>query len=296
MHYLFIFNPQAAHGKALKLLPKIQNIFDKKQISLDVKKTQYPHHAIELVAQSNFDLYDGIILCGGDGTLFDVVNGMFQNKSIKKLPVGIIPVGTGNAFVKDIGLETNEWEKAIDKIANQQTKKVDVGKFITENKTWYFINIIGLGFVADANYTACTKFKAVGNIGYTLAVLWETIFLKNFPVTLVLDGKQIDRDNIFIEISNTRYTSNFLMAPNAIFDDGYFDVTLLNKISRTGLIKAFPKVFTGEHIHLKTVETFRAKKIKVNTVNPKVLAPDGELLGSTPVEIECLHQAIEIYN
>jgi diacylglycerol kinase (ATP) len=114
-------------------------------------------------------------------------------------------------------------------------------------------------------------------------------------VTIEADGKTYEQENIFVEISNTTYTSNFLMAPNAEIDDGLLDVTLLGKASRRRLIQCFPKIFTGEHIHLEEVEQFKAKKIKVETDVPKVLTPDGELVGITPMEVECLHQDVPVF-
>ena len=103
------------------------------------------------------------------------------------------------------------------------------------------------------------------------------------------------RENIFVEISNTRYTSNFFMAPTAEIDDGLLDVTLLGKANRRQLLKAFPKVFTGEHVNLDIVETFKAKHIKIATDIPKILTPDGEIMGETPLEVECLKKAVEIF-
>ena len=85
------------------------------------------------------------------------------------------------------------------------------------------------------------------------------------------------------------------MAPSASIDDGLLDVTLLGKASRSRLLTCFPKIFTGEHIHLEEVETFKARKIRIVTEQAKVLAPDGEIFGSTPVEVECLHRAIEVF-
>ena len=110
-----------------------------------------------------------------------------------------------------------------------------------------------------------------------------------------IDGKTIERENIFVEISNTRYTSNFLMAPDAEIDDGFLDVTLLGKMTRKRMLQCFPKIFTGEHVQFDEVETFKAKRMRVETNIPKVLTPDGELVGITPVEVECLHRAIEVF-
>jgi diacylglycerol kinase (ATP) len=84
------------------------------------------------------------------------------------------------------------------------------------------------------------------------------------------------------------------MAPRARIDDGLLDVTLLGRMSRRRLLKCFPLIFTGEHLKLPEVETFQARSIRITTETPKVLTPDGELEGSTPVEVECLKQEIEV--
>ena len=138
--------------------------------------------------------------------------------------------------------------------------------------------------------------KLVGNLSYTVAVLLQTIALSSYRMTIEIDGETLERENTFCEISNSRYTSNFLMAPSASIDDGLLDVTLLGKVSRTRLLRCFPKVFTGEHVHFEEVETFQAKTIRVQTDEPKVLTPDGEILGSTPVKVECLHKALEFFS
>lgn len=256
--------------------------------------TDYPEHAVEIIRKADFREYSAIVAAGGDGTLFEVVNGYFQNPSNDKIPLGILPVGTGNAFAKDLGLEASRWKEAIEVICLKKPKKVDVGLFRTHGQDYYFLNIMGLGFVADVTKTA-HRLKIFGNISYTLGVFYQLIFLKTHHLSIEVDGKILERENIFVEVSNTRYTSNFLMAPNAEIDDGLLDVTLLSKTSRRRLIQCFPKIFTGEHIFLDEVEQFQAKDIHIVTDNPKVLTPDGELLGITPVRVQCLHQAIEVF-
>jgi YegS/Rv2252/BmrU family lipid kinase len=294
MKVLLIYNPFAGHGRAKKILPQVETEFIKHNIEFELHLTDYPEHGVEIVREANFRDYDGIVAAGGDGTLFEVINGYYQNKSRRKIPLGIIPVGTGNAFARDLDLHVVHWKKAIAIISQNKTRKVDVGKFSTHGQTYYFLNILGLGFVADVTKTA-HKLKAFGNLSYTLGVLYHILMLKSYKLKIELDGKLLERENIFVEISNTTYTSNFYMAPAAEIDDGLLDVTLLGKMGRAALLKAFPKVFTGEHVKLPKVETFKVKKIKIETEKTKVLTPDGELIGITPVEIECLHQAIKVF-
>jgi len=294
MKVLLIYNPFAGHKRAKKILPQVEAHFTQNNIDFDLSLTDYQEHAREIVADANFKKYDGLVAAGGDGTLFEVINGYYRNPSRKKIPLGILPIGTGNAFVRDLDLDASRWKEAIEVIGHNKPKKVDVGHFRTHGQDYYYLNILGLGFVADVGATA-KKLKILGNISYTLGVLYQTIFLKSHRLTIEIDGQTLERENTFVEISNTRYTSNFLMAPNAKIDDGLLDVTLANKLTRRRLLKVFPMVFTGEHIHEPEVETFQAKKIRIETNVPKVLTPDGELMGTTPVEVECLEKDIEIF-
>ena len=294
MKLLLIYNPNANHGRAAKILPRVEALFTQNSIVFDLRLTDYPEHAIQIVRESDFSAYDGVVAAGGDGTLFEVVNGYFQNPSKKRIPLGILPIGTGNAFARDLDLHLSKWPEAIPIIGLGRPKKVDVGRFHTHGQTYYYLNILGLGFVADVTATA-HHLKGVGNLSYTLGVLYRTIMLHSHDLEIEIDGRKLERKNLFVEISNTRYTSNFLMAPNAKIDDGLLDVTLCSPLTRRKLLRFFPKVFTGEHILLDEVETFQARSIRIVTDPPKVLTPDGELLGISPVEVECLPQAIEVF-
>ncbi len=294
MKILLIYNPQAGHKRAKKLLPSIESMLTEHQIDFDLFLTDYPEHAIEIVRDADFDKYDGLVASGGDGTLFEVINGYYKNQQKKKIPLGILPTGTGNAFARDLDLHVSKWKEAIEIISYNKPRKVDVGHFHTHGQDYYYLNILGIGFVADVTETA-HKLKIFGNIAYTFGVFYRTIFLNSNHLTMEIDGNLIERESTFVEISNTRYTANFLMAPNAKIDDGLLDITLAGKFSRIRLLQCFPKIFTGEHIHLKEVETFQARKIKIQSDIPKVLTPDGELVGITPVEIECLPRDIEVF-
>jgi len=291
---LLVYNPYAGHKRAKKILPQVEALFTEKKIDFDLRLTDYPKHAVEIVRQANFHQYDGVVASGGDGTLFEVVNGYFQNPSKKRIPLGILPTGTGNAFARDLNLDASRWQDAVGVIRLAKPRKVDVGLFHTHGQDVYYLNILGLGFVADVTKTA-HRLKIFGNISYTLGVFYQTILLNAHHLTIEIEGKVLERENIFVEVSNTRYTANFLMAPNAKIDDGLLDITLLGRLTRRRLLKCFPKIFTGEHIYLDEIETFQAKRLSVTTDIPKVLTPDGELLGITPVTIECLHQAIEVF-
>ena len=294
MKILLVYNSYAGHGHAGKILPQVEAAFLENGIEFDLKVTNYSGHGTEITKNADFSLYEGLVAAGGDGTLFEVVNGYYHNPSEARIPIGILPVGTGNAFARDLKMDVSNWKEAIQIISGRKTRYVDVGKYHSHGQDYYYLNILGLGFVTDVTRIA-HKLKMVGNISYTLGVLYRTVFLKADKMSLEIDGQHLERECTFVEISNTRYTANFLMAPNALIDDGLLDVTIAKKLSRRRLLASFPKIFTGEHVHMPEIETFQAKHIKITSVKPKVLSPDGELIGITPVEIECLKQAVEVY-
>lgn len=295
MKLLLIFNPNAANGRAVKMLPKLQTAFQQAGLEVDVLQTEARGHGRDLVARADLSGYDGLVAAGGDGTLFEVVNGYFKNPAAGSIPVGVLPTGTGNAFSRDLDLKSTDWQQAIEIIRKREVKKIDVGRFETEGDTWHFANILGLGFVSDVSDTA-KHLKIFGNSAYVLGVFYQLTFLKSHQLRMEIDGQVIERENIFVEISNTRYTgTTFLMAPQAKTDDGYLDITLLNKISRRGILKIFPTIFDGTHGTREHVEVFRAKSIKIETNVPKVLTPDGEVFGSTPIEVQCLKQALPFF-
>lgn len=296
MKLLLIYNAHAGHKRSGKIMDEVRDYFLRLDLDVELLQTEYRWHGMDLVERANLAEYDGLLAAGGDGTLFEIINGYYRNPAKKKPPIGLIPTGTGNAFARDLELQSFEWKKAIDIIKAGKTRKTDVAHFITEGKDFYYLNILGLGFVADVSSTA-HHLKAAGNNAYILGVFYQMALLNTFKLRIELDGKMLDRESIFVEVSNTTFTgSTFLMAPEAKLDDGLLDVVILNKVSRRRLLKIFPTIFKGTHILEKEVEYMKAKKIKIETDTPKILTPDGELMGSSPVEITCLQKAIEVFS
>jgi diacylglycerol kinase (ATP) len=295
MKIFYLNNPAAHGGKGAKYFQVIKNELAKRKIEFDSVQTEFAGQGTDIIKQLDFGEYDGIAVSGGDGTLFEVINGYFLNSSSKKIPIGIIPAGRGNAFARDLNLHPEKWIEAVEIIAGGKTKMVDVGLCKTENEPFYFINILGFGFVTDVAKTAF-KLRTLGHLSYIIGVLYRTLSLKSYKLKIVADGKIIERENVFAEICNTRYTGkDFFMAPGAEIDDGLLDIILLNKLTRSRLLQALPKIFTGDHVRMKEVEYFKAKKINIDTCSAKPLTPDGQLFGKTPLQIECFEKTLAIF-
>ncbi len=281
-------------GRASRLLPDIQSSLER-FAEVDIIQTRHAGHALDLATEAELGLYDGIVAAGGDGTLFEVLNGLYRKKRQERVPLGLVPVGTGNAFARDLGLMPGDWQKGIDIIARNQSRKVDVGCVQTGTDIFYFLNILGLGFAVDAGLMA-KKLKLLGNAAYSLGTLWETFKLKSYPLHIEIDGKNIKQNNVFVEISNSRYTgTSFLIAPEAQIDDGLLDITLLSSLPRRRLLRLFPTIYSGRHVRYKEVSTYRARHIRIHAPRGRLMAPDGEFHGVTPADITCLHRDLDIF-
>ncbi|RLD46969.1 MAG: hypothetical protein DRI86_01670 [Bacteroidetes bacterium] len=295
MKLLLVYNPFAGFKRSGKHFSEVKQLIRDKGMDFDLRFTRAAGDATTMVEEADLTQYDGIISSGGDGTFHEVLNGYYKNKSASKPPIGIIPNGTGNSFAIELGLKSFEYEKAIDIISKNIIKKVDIGYCQMQDSSFYFHNILGFGMVADIN-EASDKYKNLGNHSYTIASLEKIMALKTFDLEIILDGKSIKQDNLFVEISNTRYTgSSFLMAPKAKIDDGLLDVTISRKSSRWNVLKIFMSIFKGTHIENKDIEYIQAKEIIVKTKENKTLTPDGEQYGSTPLTVECKKEFLDFF-
>ena len=295
MKLLLVYNPFAGFRKSGKVFSEVKQLIRAKGMDFDLRFTRAAGEATQMVKEADLSLYDGVISSGGDGTLHEVLNGYYQNTSSKKPPIGIIPNGTGNSFAIELGLQTFEYEKAIEIISKNKIKKVDIGHCKMQNGEFYFHNILGFGMVADIN-EAANKYKKLGNHSYTIASLEKIMALRTFDLEITLDGKTLKQDNLFVEISNTTNTgSDFIMAPEAKIDDGLLDVTISRKTSRWNVIKIFTQVFKGTHIHHPDIDYIKAKEIIVKTKIDETLTPDGEQYGSTPITVKCLKEDLSFF-
>lgn len=290
---LLVTNPNAASGHGQRFVPEIVQRFSSQEIQSEIFCSDYAGHIEAYIGKCDLSPYAAVIAIGGDGTLHEVLNGLYQQDKTRRIPLGLIPAGTGNAFARELGLFAGQWQQAVDVICAGKIRCVDSARYRYPGHQRYFINIINMGFGVDAGRTA-KKLKFLGNSSYTLGTLWQTLFLRSWPLTITLDGKRMEQSTVLASVSNSRYTgTSFLIAPDAKVDDGLLDVLILTDISRLRILRLFPSIYKGEHIHYPEVTITRAKHILIETEELKELTPDGEFNGCTPVEIECLKQDVE---
>lgn len=288
---LVIANPRAGHGRGARVLAGLLKSLEERGIAHAAAVSQQPGDVAEIAARAVREGASPLVLVGGDGTLFEAVNGMAR--AGRFLPVAQIPVGTGNSFIKDLGINTPE--QGLAALVQGRTRAVDIGRMRCSSGEFYFVNLVGAGFVADVASRA-GHFKLFGDSSYTIGVLIELVLLRAGVCRVTADGRAHDGEAIFVEICNSRKTGgDMIMAPDAVVDDGLFDVVIARGMSRGTLLGLFPKIFTGEHVKDPHVESFRCAKVSVSFDRPQRVTPDGELLGTTPLEVEVVPRALEVF-
>ncbi len=296
MKILCIYNPQAGGGKSTTYLEEVKQLFKKYDIDAEIILTEHPKHSTEIVLQKDLTKYKALVIAGGDGSFFNALNGYMHKADEQRIPLAILPVGTGNSLSRDVMGEEANLEMFVQIIKNGKTKKYDIAEVKTDKEIFYYANMMGFGFINDVIETA-SHLKWLKSLSYTLGVIYNTIKLNTFDLTISIDGKEQLFDNVFVVISNSKYTGgNYLIAPKAKLNDGKLDLIILNRLSRINLLKTFPKIFDGSHINSEFVDYIQAEKISLKANIPKNLSPDGEIYGEFPAEISCLKNAIEIFS
>ncbi len=287
MKIALIAHARSAHIRAQHLSPDLKTALDQNRIRFDLFASRYHGHALERVQHLSVSEYDAIVSMGGDGTNYQVLNGLLKYHADAQLPpLGIIPVGRGNSFARD--LQIFSIQDAIAALGRGITRMVDVCCFSQNHDRHYFVNLLGLGFVTDVAHTAA-RFKSLADFSYVIGVFYRLLGLRFHEMVLEVDGQVVRGQNCFVEICNSKYTGGkMLMAPDAQIDDGLFDVVVAAPLSRMSLMATFPKIFNGTHGENPAVQFMRAKSARISTQPPKKLLPDGEIFGTTPTDITIL--------
>ncbi|GAB4366814.1 MAG: diacylglycerol kinase family lipid kinase [Calditrichia bacterium] len=288
--YALVLNPKAGRGKGQRLETDLREYLSRQLGTVDFFKTEYSGHGKKIAAEIK-NTHSVIIAAGGDGTVHEIVNGMMGGKAA----LAVIPIGSGNDFVKPLAIPKNPRE-AIEVIRQNQRMKIDVGKMGDR----YFPNGLGIGFdawvVEESN-----KIKRLRGIFIYLLSVLKTIFkYRNEKVSFTANGKVDEKDIFMISIGNgVAMGGGFYLTPKAKINDGLFDICIIHALKKREVFWHLPKVFHGGHVKMRQVEMFRTNSLRVVSEKGIAAHADGELLGMNlkDLEIQILPEALEvIYN
>ena len=291
-----IVNRAAGAGRCKKRADSALQKLRAGGLDLEVAYTLAPGHASELAEHARLRGYRSFIAVGGDGTGFEVINGLFPKKETDEpLELGFLPLGTGNSFLRDF--EIKDEKGAIEALLSGNRHSCDVVEVKHERGYLYYLNILSLGFSAQVGELTNRRFKALGIGGYALAVM--TCLARLSPITcqfsLLGDGKTVTNDSMLLSFSNSRFTGGTMeMAPGALLDDGQVDVIQVKPLGRLELLRAFPSIYKGTHLQHGKINVLKAKEISFEQAHEFDVMVDGEITKITPKTLRVLPKAIEV--
>ena len=274
-----IVNGAAGGGRCAERCESALAALQADGLTLEVVQTERPGHATELARAAFAAGHRRFIAVGGDGTTFEVINGLLPEAEGEHVELGLLPLGTGNSFLRDYSVLSPE--QALEALRKWEPRPVDVVRAEHEGGVFHYLNLIGLGFTARVGDLTNRRFKALGPAGYVAAVVLSVVGLEHTTDPLRLDDADYPdaRPAVFLVFSNSRYTGGaMMMAPRADASDGLLDVIRVGAIGRGALLKTFPKIFQGRHVEHPMVEEQRAKRVEFLEPREQPVMVDGEIM------------------
>ena len=294
-NWFVILNLASGNGFVKAKKDKILIALNKLNFPVEVKFTEYSGHEEILIKEAIGIGYIKFISVGGDGTLHHVVNGImkFGSEFLSEIKVGIIPVGTGNDFVKQYSIPKNI-DKAISIINKEKTINQDIGRIKLDNKVIYFDNLTGLGFDGFVVKTL-PRFKKFGILSYFLSAIIGLHKFKPEEIIITTQDREIKEKVFLLAIGIGKFCGGGMRLthkPNPT--DGLLDLTLIKQISPFSFLLNILKMYNGKIANHEKVETYKTEKIfvKLPKNSDLFIQSDGELVESNNFQIEIVPAAI----
>jgi diacylglycerol kinase (ATP) len=297
--YLIILNPAADRGRADRLAPRLERAMQAAGARFELVRTTRRREAEEMAESAARAGRGAVIAVGGDGVVHEVANGLMRAAGDgPTVPLGVVPAGTGNDFVKMLGLSPRRPDQALRRILAAEPRPVDIGEVFAADmvegpeEPWYFTNGIGLGFDAQVAVHASRVMRLRGMLVYAVALVRTLRDLRNPHFTISVDGEEVaDRALILATVANGPcHGGSFWLAPDARVDDGVFDVLVADARTVREVLPLIPSVMRGRHLNARGVRVLRGTRVSVRSTELLPIHADGEIVarGVRSMEIRML--------
>ena len=282
-----IANPTSGRGRVGRFLPQIEQRLREAGATVQTMISRSPSHAVELAGEAA-SRHEVVAAAGGDGMVHFAANGVIGSQAA----LGIVPLGTGNDFAANLGYARRDPLAACAALASGPIRTVDAGRI---EGGPFFVCVASGGFDSEVNRLANRIRGLRGTPVYVVATLRTLTRFRPARFTVTLDGQVRHMDAMFVAVGNaTSYGGGMRITPGAVLDDGAFDVTIVGALGRAGLLRQFPKLFKGTHIHHRAVTTARAASVTIAADRPFACYADGEEIGPLPVTMTIVPGALRV--
>jgi len=294
--YLAIANPAAGGGRGGKLLGSALKRLRDAGLDVTVATTRSAGHATEIARDAYQHGKRNFIAVGGDGTAYEIVNGLFPQAIGNGIPtLGFLPLGTGNSFLRDFS--GRGVEHAIESLIANKIRPCDVMRMRHRGGVIYYINLLSMGFSADVATLRARRFSGWGELGYFASIFLTLARFNRRPFPLRVEGQEHmdDRPCLFVTFNNSKFTGGtMVIAPSAEVDDGLIEYVRWGPIGRLGLIRNLPGLYDGTHIQHPLAECKAVSRVEFNLDAPVDVMVDGEVLSLHCEELDVLPRALNV--
>jgi diacylglycerol kinase family enzyme len=304
----FIMNPHSGRGRRETKLSLTRKYFEKKIGSFDLVMTR---DRDDIVLQTRIALkagYDQIVALGGDGTVNGIVNGFFEKGSLinPEACLVITKWGTGSDYYKTVmaGSFVSDWKSLV---TEHRIRSVDLGSIIFSEQTSkkstpvepiqkFFINMSSVGISAAAAQMKNRSPRWVPqSVGYLVPALTAFIRYPSRPVRITRDTDTINATMMALFIGKGLYAGGGMKLGGGVaVDDGLLDVKLFERMKLGVGLKRFPRLFSGRFEDIEEIKRFTSRTLRIESDFKIPVECDGEIYGSTDIEVRVAHQAIRV--
>ena len=294
--YLAIVNPAAGGGRCRKLVGPALEKLRNGGVQIEVAETSRIGDGTSIARDAYAKGYRKFIAVGGDGTSYEVVNGLFPEAETGERPsLAFLPLGTGNSFLRDFTDKGVEY--ALDALLKGKSHPCDVLRLRHKDGVIHYINLLSIGFSADVATLRARRFSGWGELGYQTSIFICLARFRRRPFPLRVDGAQkLDRRPcLFLTFSNSKFTGvTMMIAPRAEVNDGLIEFVRWGPIGRVGLIRNLPTLYDGTHINHPLAETRAVKRVDFELDAAVDVMVDGEVLTLHCQTLDVLASAINV--
>lgn len=292
--WLAVLNPISGQGRAMHHRHAIEAILRRHGLACELVVSEHPGHAVDLVAGALEGGCRRILAIGGDGTAHECANGIFRQRAAPtdEVLLGVMPIGTGNDWARGLRMPKDYAEVAA-LMAAGSCRLHDVGvATFADGGVRHFINVAGLGF--DAHVVASLPDRTLGPLAYLAGLAKGLLSYRAVSLGMTFSGRRIDTHAFVLFCAIGRYCGNGMnVAPRAEVDDGLFDITLVQELSRWEVLKNLRRLFDGTLLDHPKVIVLREAQARVDAA-PVPVEADGELIGHAPVRFSLLPRALRV--
>ena len=292
--HLFVNPFSGRRRRGAAVAAEVTRLLQAEGVEVIQYRSERAGHFLTLSGGAEVTTDEAFAVVGGDGSVCEVITGRLRHR--KTLPrVAIIPAGTGNCQATELGITSVEG--AVERILAGRIRKIDLAEVrVSRDELWYSHNLVTWGLGVDSTVLA-EKMRCLGPVRYDLGIVATILANRRRPATLTLDGKTLTGDYTLFLIQNTQTGgSNLLLAPGATADDGMMDVGVLRRMCRRSLIKAFGMLKSeGRHVFHPRVAYHRFSTLALTTPFPMKINVDGEIVGTTPLNMTVMPRALSVF-